>query len=263
MLWALIFIFAIGLGPFAGALALAVHTAGVLGRLYSEALEEVPTGALWAIRASGGKHFGATLFAVLPQAFPQLLAYTLYRWEVNIRASAILGVVGAGGLGAALHISLSLFHHHRTLTLIGVIFLMVTLVDLLSSWLRRRVAAGPKSAVLRHELTGAIEAEIDDRRLVILELSMRGAQVFARAGELAGNPGTRMTVRLVTGPQRPPIACQAHVAWRRDELVGSFVGLTFDQLGLVGSWKLFRLLRRMPMGGGVGQAQPEVVGGWW
>jgi phosphonate transport system permease protein len=80
---------------------------------------------------------------VLPQAFPQLVAYTLYRWEVNIRASAVLGVVGAGGLGGLLHISLNLFHHHRTLTLLAVIVLLVTAVDLFSGAIRRRILEGP------------------------------------------------------------------------------------------------------------------------
>jgi len=145
LLWALMFIFVVGLGPFAGALALGLHTAGVLGRLYSEALEEVPSGPMLALRASGASRSAAATFAVVPQAFPQLVAYTLYRWEVNIRASAILGVVGAGGLGKALLISLSLFQHHRTLTLIAVVVAIVASVDLFSGWLRRRVLEGAKS----------------------------------------------------------------------------------------------------------------------
>jgi phosphonate transport system permease protein len=143
LLWALVLIFAVGLGPFAGALALGVHTAGVLGRLYAEALEEVPTAPFTALRGAGASDAAASAFAVLPQAFPQLVAYTLYRWEVNIRASAVLGVVGAGGLGALLHVSLNLFHHHRTLTLLAVIVLLVTAVDLLSGAIRRRILEGP------------------------------------------------------------------------------------------------------------------------
>ncbi|WP_242355316.1 MULTISPECIES: PhnE/PtxC family ABC transporter permease [Anaeromyxobacter] len=143
LLWALVLIFAVGLGPFAGALALGVHTAGVLGRLYAEALEEVPTAPFAALREAGASDAAASALAVLPQAFPQLVAYTLYRWEVNIRASAVLGVVGAGGLGGLLHVSLSLFHHHRTLTLLLVIVLLVTAVDLLSGALRRRLVEGP------------------------------------------------------------------------------------------------------------------------
>jgi phosphonate transport system permease protein len=145
LLWALVLIFAVGLGPFAGALALGVHTAGVLGRLYAEALEEVPTAPFAALRGAGASDAAASAFAVLPQAFPQLVAYTLYRWEVNIRASAVLGVVGAGGLGGLLHVSLNLFHHHRTLTLLAVIVLLVTAVDLFSGAIRRRILEGPAS----------------------------------------------------------------------------------------------------------------------
>jgi phosphonate transport system permease protein len=143
LLWALLLVFAVGLGPFAGALALGIHTAGVLGRLYAEALEEVPLGPGDALRAAGASSAAVSAFAVLPQAFPQLVAYTLYRWEVNIRASAVLGVVGAGGLGQLLHVSLSLFHHHDTLTLVAVVVVLVTAVDLLSGALRRRILEGP------------------------------------------------------------------------------------------------------------------------
>ena len=143
LLWALVLIFAVGLGPFAGALALGIHTAGVLGRLYAETLEEIPTAPFAALREAGASDTAASAFAVLPQAFPQLVAYTLYRWEVNIRASAVLGVVGAGGLGGLLHVSLNLFHHHRTLTLLAVIVLLVTAVDLFSGAIRRRILEGP------------------------------------------------------------------------------------------------------------------------
>jgi len=151
LLWALMFIFVVGLGPFAGALALGFHTGGVLGRLYSEALEEAPAGPRLALTAAGARRFTAAVFGVLPQAFPQLIAYTLYRWEVNIRASAVLGVVGAGGIGARLHVALNLFQGHRTLTLVATIFLMVVATDMLSGWLRRRVMAPPGSQALREE----------------------------------------------------------------------------------------------------------------
>ncbi|HEY6001886.1 MAG TPA: phosphonate ABC transporter, permease protein PhnE [Anaeromyxobacter sp.] len=146
LLWALVLIFAVGLGPFAGALALGIHTAGVLGRLYYEALEEVATAPAAALQAAGASGAAASAFAVLPQAFPQLVAYTLYRWEVNIRASAVLGVVGAGGIGKLLHVSLNLFHNHDTLTLVAVILALVTAVDLFSGALRRRIVEGPAEA---------------------------------------------------------------------------------------------------------------------
>jgi phosphonate transport system permease protein len=143
LLWALLLIFAVGLGPFAGALALGIHTAGVLGRLYAEVLEEVPAGPLRALESAGAPGLAVSAFAVLPQAAAQLVAYTLYRWEVAIRASAVLGIIGAGGIGALLHVSLSLFHQHRTLTLVGAIVLLVSSVDLFSGWLRRRIVEGP------------------------------------------------------------------------------------------------------------------------
>ncbi len=146
LLWALLLIFAVGLGPFAGALALGIHTAGVLGRLYAEALEEIGAGPATALQVAGASGAAASVFAVLPQAFPQLVAYTLYRWEVNIRASAVLGVVGAGGLGKLLYVSLNLFHHHETLTLVAVVIALVTAVDLFSGALRHRILEGPAAA---------------------------------------------------------------------------------------------------------------------
>jgi len=146
LLWALLFVFAVGLGPFAGALALGVHTAGVLGRLYAESLEEAPEGPVRALRGAGATAFGASLFGAWPQAFPQIVAYTLYRWEVNIRASAVLGIVGAGGLGRELYVSIGLFEGRRTATLVLAILVLVTAVDLFSGWLRGRILAGPAPA---------------------------------------------------------------------------------------------------------------------
>jgi phosphonate transport system permease protein len=117
----------------------------VLGRLYAEALEEVPAGPAAALRAAGAGTVGLGLFAVLPQAWPQLVAYTLYRWEVNVRAAAILGVVGAGGLGQRLHVALSVFDHHRALTLVLAILALVLAVDALSAALRRRLPGAPRA----------------------------------------------------------------------------------------------------------------------
>ncbi len=161
LLWALIFIFVVGLGPFAGALALGIHTAGVLGRLYSEAIEEVSSGPLLAARSGGASDAATFAFGAWPQAFPQLVAYTLYRWEVNIRASAVLGVVGAGGLGKALYVSLGLFHYHRTLTLIAVIVGLVAGVDLLSGWLRRCAQQAGTRNPLSTRFSETMEAQLE------------------------------------------------------------------------------------------------------
>jgi phosphonate transport system permease protein len=240
LLWALLFIFALGLGPFAGALALAVHTAGVLGRLYAEALEEVPRAPYQAMRGLGASHLSATVFAVLPQAFPQLVAYTLYRWEVNIRASTVLGVVGAGGIGTALHVSLSLFDHHRTSSWVILIVVMVTVVDALSGWLRRQVMV-PNRVRLRPEaIAGQVCARVDGRRLPVLDLSGRGVRLFAGPGELDGAAaGALLPLQLELGGAA--IACKGRVAWRQDDLAGVQVGLSLEQLGLWDRWRLYRL----------------------
>jgi phosphonate transport system permease protein len=139
IVWALIFVFAVGLGPFPGVLALGLHTGGVLGKLFGEVLEDVDPQPLETLQAGGAGRAAILFYGLLPQAWPQCLAYALYRWEVNIRAAAVLGFVGAGGLGQRVHIAISLFLEHQLLTLILVIYAMVTVVDALSGWLRRRV----------------------------------------------------------------------------------------------------------------------------
>ncbi|WP_284335883.1 phosphonate ABC transporter, permease protein PhnE [Comamonas sp. NoAH] len=137
LVWATITALAVGLGPFAGALALALHTAGVLGRLYAEALENAPKAPAQALRHAGSSRALAFLYGTLPGAAPQLLAYTLYRWEMNIRMAAILGFVGAGGLGQLLYFKLSLFHYAEASTVIIAMLLLSIAVDQTSAWLRR------------------------------------------------------------------------------------------------------------------------------
>jgi phosphonate transport system permease protein len=137
--WALIFVFMVGLGPFPGVLALGFHTGGVLGKLFGEVLEDVDPRPLESLQSTGASRFRILLYGVLPQAAPQIFAYSLYRWEVNIRAAAVMGFVGAGGLGQRIHIAISLFLEHQLLTLILAIYLMVIVVDALSAFLRRRL----------------------------------------------------------------------------------------------------------------------------
>src|SRR5574343_2045220 len=139
LVWATITALAVGLGPFAGALALALHTAGVLGRLYSEALANAPRLPTRALQLSGAGSGMAFLYGTLPGAAPQLIAYTLYRWEMNIRMAAILGFVGAGGLGQLLYVELSLFHHAQASTVIIAMLLLSIAVDQASAWLRQRM----------------------------------------------------------------------------------------------------------------------------
>ncbi len=137
LVWAALLLICAGLGPFAGTLALAAHTTGVLGRLFAESLENAPPGPAAALRAQGVGHGRLFLYATLPQVLPQLMSYTLYRWENNIRAAAVLGVVGAGGLGQLLAFHMGLFHMGKTATILGAMLLLVALVDALSYGARR------------------------------------------------------------------------------------------------------------------------------
>jgi phosphonate transport system permease protein len=137
LVWAGLLLIAAGLGPFAGTLALALHTTGVLGRLFAEAVENAPPGPGAALRAQGVGRLRVFAYATLPQVLPQLMSYTLYRWENNIRAAAVLGVVGAGGLGQLLQFHMGLFHMGKTATILGAMLLLVALVDALSYGARR------------------------------------------------------------------------------------------------------------------------------
>jgi phosphonate transport system permease protein len=137
LVWAVLLLISAGLGPFAGTLALALHTAGVLGRLFAEAIENAPPGPGFALRTQGVGEGRVLLYATLPQVLPQLLSYTLYRWENNIRAAAVLGVVGAGGLGQLLAFHMGLFHMAKTCSILGAMLLLVALVDGLSHAARR------------------------------------------------------------------------------------------------------------------------------
>lgn len=137
LVWAGLLIIAAGLGPFAGTLALAVHTTGVLGRLFAEAAENAEPGPAAALRVQGVGKLRVFFYATLPQILPQLLSYTLYRWENNIRAAAVLGVVGAGGLGQLLAFHMGLFHMGKTATILGAMLLLVAAVDALSYGARR------------------------------------------------------------------------------------------------------------------------------
>jgi len=138
LVWAALTVLAAGLGPNAGTLALALHTAGVLGRLFAEALENAPPEPAAAIRLQGGSQVAAFCFGTLPNLWPQLLAYSLYRWENNIRMASVLGFVGAGGLGQMLYTTLSLFQEAQASTVIIGMLVLVLLVDVLSDALRQR-----------------------------------------------------------------------------------------------------------------------------
>jgi len=137
LVWAALLLISAGLGPFAGTLALAFHTTGVLGRLFAEAIENAPPEPGFALRAQGVGTVRVFLYATLPQVLPQMMSYTLYRWENNIRAAAVLGVVGAGGLGQLLSFHMGLFQMSKTATILFAMICLVALVDVASYVLRR------------------------------------------------------------------------------------------------------------------------------
>ena len=137
LVWAALLLISAGLGPLAGTLALAAHTTGVLGRLFAEAIENAPSGPALALRAQGVGNVPVFFYAVLPQIIPQVMSYTLYRWENNIRAAAVLGVVGAGGLGQLLSFHMGLFQMSKTATILLAMIFLVALVDVASYLLRR------------------------------------------------------------------------------------------------------------------------------
>jgi phosphonate transport system permease protein len=137
--WAFMFVRAVGLGAFTGVLAIGVADGGILGKVYSEILEGVDPRPIETLQAAGAGRLGLVAYGVLPQALPAFISYTLYRWECAIRASAILGFVGAGGLGQQIELSMRMFAFPEVLTLLGLLGCLVASVDALSAWVRRRV----------------------------------------------------------------------------------------------------------------------------
>lgn len=135
--WAFMFVRAVGLGPFPGVLAIGVAYGGMLGKIYSEILETANPRPLEPLQAAGASRLGVIVYGLLPQALPNLIAYTLYRWECAIRASAILGFVGAGGLGMQIELSMRMFQFDEVLTLLAILFVLVAAVDWVSGRIRQ------------------------------------------------------------------------------------------------------------------------------
>ncbi len=142
LVWALIVVFFFSGGVLAGAVALGLHNFGVVGRLSSEVVENLGPNQARALRTAGASKLETLAYGILPQAMPQLITYLLYRWEVVIRTTVVVGFVSASGLGREFRLSLSFFNYTE-ITLILLWYLLLVLgVDLLSSWLRRKVRFG-------------------------------------------------------------------------------------------------------------------------
>jgi len=139
MVFAMLFIVAVGLGPFAGVLALWVHTTGVLAKLFSEAVESIDHQPVEGIRATGASALEEIVFGVIPQVMPLWISYALYRFEANVRSASVLGMVGAGGIGNILWEIIRGFQYAETAAVLIILIVSVSVIDFLSSLLRKRL----------------------------------------------------------------------------------------------------------------------------
>jgi phosphonate transport system permease protein len=139
IVWALIFVFCFGVGPLAGVLAIATHATGSLGKLYSEVNENIDMGPLEGVKAAGGTWFQQMRYGVVPQVIPNVISYTLLRFEINVRSSSIIGYVGAGGLGQEIRTAMSLQEYRDLSALFVIILVTVIVIDYLSEKLRHRI----------------------------------------------------------------------------------------------------------------------------
>ena len=139
IVFALILVWAFGVGALAGILAIALHTAGACGKLFAEAIENTGLGAWAGVRSAGGTWAQACRFAILPQVAPNLLSYALLRFEVNLRSASVIGFVGAGGIGEELYNVISFNYYEEISAILLLIILAVVAIDLLSERLRHRV----------------------------------------------------------------------------------------------------------------------------
>ena len=137
MVFAMLFIVAVGLGPFAGVLALFVHTTGTLAKLFSEAVEAVDPRPIEGIRATGAHPMAEIVYGILPQVMPLWVSYSLYRFESNVRSASVVGMVGAGGIGVILYEVIRGFQYSQTCAVLIILIATVTIIDLISSYLRK------------------------------------------------------------------------------------------------------------------------------
>lgn len=139
LVWAMMLVTAVGLGPFPGVIALTLHTIGGLGKFYYEAIEASSPGIIEAMQATGASRFKVIWFGVLPNVLPVMMSSTLFYWEYNSRASTVLGLVGAGGIGLALTHAMADFRYREAVTCLILIVLVLAAIDRFSAWLRSRI----------------------------------------------------------------------------------------------------------------------------
>lgn len=137
IVFALLFVVAVGLGPLAGVLALAIHNTGIIAKLFSEAVEAIDPRPVEGIRATGAGRLQEVIFGIIPQVMPLWSSFTLYRFETNVRSATVLGLVGAGGIGQPLYENIRGFAYAETAAIIIIIVLTVMLIDMLSAQVRK------------------------------------------------------------------------------------------------------------------------------
>ena len=138
IVFAMIFVVAVGLGPFAGVMALFIHTTGVLAKLFSEAVEAIEEGPVEGVRATGASSLQEVIFGVIPQVMPLWISYSLYRFESNLRSATVVGMVGAGGIGVLLWENIRGFAFPETCAIMIIIVVTVSLLDMMSQYFRKQ-----------------------------------------------------------------------------------------------------------------------------
>lgn len=146
LVWALIFLFAFGLGPLSGALAILIHTLGAQGKLFAEAVENADLRPLEGVRAAGGTWIDEIRIGLLPQVLPNFISYGLWRLEINVRSATIIGFVGAGGIGMELYEAISLNYFDDAGAILIIVFVTVALIDAIGEFLRLRIAGSASEA---------------------------------------------------------------------------------------------------------------------
>lgn len=139
LIWVIIFVVWVGIGPFAGVLALSLHTIAALGKLYSEQVESISPGPMEAVKATGATRLQVVIYSVIPQIIPLYISFTMYRWDINVRMSTIIGFAGGGGIGFLLLQNINLLNYRAASTQMVAIAIVVALMDYLSSYMRERV----------------------------------------------------------------------------------------------------------------------------
>ncbi len=139
IVWALFFVSAVGLGALAGIFAIAVRSVGFIAKMSAEAIENIDHGPVDAIRATGANEFQVMIYAIMPQILPQVLGVVIFEWEINIRRSAILGLVGAGGLGLVFFRQMNTFNFHGVMSVIVAILFLIVIGEMISHWARKAV----------------------------------------------------------------------------------------------------------------------------